>query len=51
MDYLYDLRDRVIGQLEISTDGFHPYRVAIRDAFGEGALHGSHHQNPQRVPI
>src|SRR5216684_2750184 len=28
MDFLCDLRDRVIGQPEISTDGFHPYRVA-----------------------
>jgi len=30
MDFLHDLRSRVIGQPEISTDGFHPYRVAIR---------------------
>jgi len=27
-------------QPEISTDGFHPYRVAIRDAFGDSASHG-----------
>lgn len=40
MDFLHDLRSRVIGQPEISTDGFHPYRVAIRDAFGEYASHG-----------
>src|SRR5476651_2238148 len=40
MDFLYDLRSRVIGQPEISTDGFHPYRVAIRDAFGASASHG-----------
>jgi IS1 family transposase len=40
MDFLHDLRSRVIGQPEISTDGFHPYRVAIRDAFGDGASHG-----------
>jgi transposase-like protein len=40
MDFLHDLRSRVIGQPEISTDGFHPYRVAIRDAFGDSALHG-----------
>ncbi len=32
---------RVIGQPEISTDGFHSYRVAIRDAFGDSASHGS----------
>ena len=29
MDFLHDLRSRVIGQPEISTDGFHPYRVAM----------------------
>ncbi|MFK4533745.1 IS1 family transposase [Bradyrhizobium ottawaense] len=40
MDFLHDLRSRVIGQPEISTDGFHPYRVAIRDAFGPDASHG-----------
>src|SRR6202142_1136777 len=40
MDFLHDLRGRVIGQPEISTDGFHPYRVAIRDAFGDTASHG-----------
>jgi IS1 family transposase len=40
MDFLHDLRSRVIGQPEISTDGFHPYRLAIRDAFGDGASHG-----------
>jgi hypothetical protein len=37
MDFVHDLRSRVIGrrvigQPEISTHGFHPYRVAIRDA-------------------
>lgn len=40
MDFLHDLRSRVIGQPEISTDGFHPYLVAIRDAFGPNASHG-----------
>jgi IS1 family transposase len=40
MDFLHDLRSRVIGQPEISTDGFHPYRPAIRDAFGPSASHG-----------
>jgi IS1 family transposase len=39
-DFLHDLRSRVIGQPEISTDGFHPYRPAIRDAFGDNASHG-----------
>jgi IS1 family transposase len=40
LEFLNDLRGRVIGQPEISTDGFHPYRMAIRDAFGDGASHG-----------
>jgi IS1 family transposase len=40
MDFLHDLRSRGIGQPEISTDGFHPYRLAIRDAFGDSASHG-----------
>ena len=40
MDFLHDLRSRVIGQPEISTYGFHPYRPAIRDAFGDNASHG-----------
>ncbi|MGY4568542.1 MULTISPECIES: hypothetical protein [Bradyrhizobium] len=40
--FLHDLRARVIGQPEISTGGFHPYRTAIRDAFGDGASHISH---------
>src|ERR1700754_5050929 len=40
MDFLHDLRSRVIGQPEISTDGFHPYRMAVRDAFGASASHG-----------
>jgi len=39
-EFLHDLRERVIGSPEISTDGFHPYRNAIRDAFGNRAAHG-----------
>jgi IS1 family transposase len=39
-EFLDDLRGRVIGQPEISTDGFHPYRPAIRDTFGPAANHG-----------
>jgi hypothetical protein len=35
-----DLRERVIGSPEISTDGFHPYRPAIRSAFGNRIAHG-----------
>jgi hypothetical protein len=34
---LDDLRGRVIGQPEISTDGFHPLRTPIRAAFGNNA--------------
>src|ERR1700722_712774 len=40
MDFLHDLRSRVIGQPEISTDGFHPYKPAIREAFGDSTSHG-----------
>jgi IS1 family transposase len=40
MDFLHDLRSRVIGQPEISTDGFKPYLTAVRDAFGDSASHG-----------
>jgi IS1 family transposase len=40
LEFLHDLRQRVIGQPEISTDGFHPYRNSIRDAFGDSASHG-----------
>jgi IS1 family transposase len=39
-EFLADLRGRVIGQPEISTDGFHPYRPAIRDTFGPDSSHG-----------
>lgn len=39
-EFLADLRERVIGQPEISTDGFQPYRPAIRDTFGREANHG-----------
>jgi IS1 family transposase len=38
--FVQDLRERVIGAPEISTDGFHPYKVAIRDAFKGKASHG-----------
>jgi hypothetical protein len=38
--FIQDLRGRLIGQPEISTDGFLPYLPAIRDAFGKGAVHG-----------
>src|SRR5262249_47182502 len=38
--FIDDLRERVIGTPEISTDGFHPYRLAIRNAFGNRIAHG-----------
>jgi IS1 family transposase len=38
--FIRDLRERVIGAPEISTDGFRPYTNAIRDAFGGRAAHG-----------
>ena len=37
---MQDLRQRVIGTPEISTDGFLPYQNAIRDAFDGDAHHG-----------
>jgi IS1 family transposase len=39
-DFIQDLRQRVIGVPEISTDGLHFYKNAIRDAFGRRATHG-----------
>lgn len=38
--FIRDLRERILGTPEISTDGFHPYRPAIRDAFGDRVAHG-----------
>ena len=38
--FVQDIRERVIGVPEISTDGFHPYKPAIRDAFAGKAAHG-----------
>ena len=40
MEFIHDLRERVIGAPEISTDGFLPYQNAIRDAFGNRVAHG-----------
>jgi IS1 family transposase len=39
--FIQDLRQRIIGAPEISTDGFRPYTNAIRDAFGGKAAHGT----------
>ena len=38
--FVRDLRERVIGLPEISTDGFLPYLPAIRDAFHGRVAHG-----------
>ena len=38
--FIQDLRGRVLGAPEISTDGLHFYRPAIRDAFAGRAAHG-----------
>ncbi|HTS40950.1 MAG TPA: transposase [Xanthobacteraceae bacterium] len=39
-EFIQDLRQRVIGAPEISTDGYLPYQNAIRDAFRGKAAHG-----------
>jgi IS1 family transposase len=38
-DFIQDLRARVLGSPELSTDGYKPYLTAIRDAF-RGSAHG-----------
>jgi IS1 family transposase len=38
--FVADLRERVIGLPEISTDGFLPYQNAIRSEFGNRIAHG-----------
>ena len=39
-EFIQDLRQRVIGTPEITTDGWHPYKTAVRDAFGKTVAHG-----------
>src|SRR5262245_14094219 len=39
-DFIQDLRQRVIGAPEISSDGFLPYQPAIRAAFGNRVAYG-----------
>jgi IS1 family transposase len=39
-EFIQDLRQRVIGSPEISTDGLLHYKNAVRDAFGKKATHG-----------
>ena len=38
-DFVQDLRGRVLGAPEISTDGYGPYKLSVRDAFRNSA-HG-----------
>jgi IS1 family transposase len=40
MEFVHDMRQRVLGSPEISTDGFLPYQPAIRSAFGNRIAHG-----------
>jgi IS1 family transposase len=40
-EFIADLRQRVIGSPEISTDGFLPYKNAIRAEFGNRIAHGT----------
>ena len=40
-EFIADLRQRVIGLPEISTDGFLPYKNAIRAEFGNRIAHGT----------
>jgi len=39
-EFAHDMRERVLGAPEISTDGFLPYQNAIRSAFGNRVAHG-----------
>jgi IS1 family transposase len=39
-NFIFDLRERVIGNPELSTDAWKPYQPAIRAAFGERAIYG-----------
>jgi IS1 family transposase len=38
--FVHDLRERVLGVPEFSTDGYYPYTETIRHAFGGRAPHG-----------
>ncbi|MBX9843239.1 MAG: hypothetical protein K2Z80_15665 [Xanthobacteraceae bacterium] len=40
LEFIHDLRERVIGAPEINTDGFHPYKAAIRDVLAGRVSHG-----------
>jgi IS1 family transposase len=38
--FVRDLRERVLGSPEISSDGYYPYTETIRHAFGDRVAHG-----------
>ena len=38
--FIRDLRERVLGSPEISSDGYYPYTETIRHAFGDRVAHG-----------
>ncbi len=38
--FVRDLRERVLGSPEISSDGYYPYTETIRHAFGDHVAHG-----------
>jgi IS1 family transposase len=50
--FLWDIRERVFGAPEISTDGFNAYPNAIEEAFGAGCTFGTvekHYSAPQAI--
>jgi IS1 family transposase len=50
--FLMDVRDRVVGAPEISSDAFNAYPVAVRGAFGRNCTFGTitkHYSAPQAV--
>lgn len=38
--FVWDLRERIINVPQISSDAFHPYVQAIKEAFGDGVHYG-----------
>jgi IS1 family transposase len=42
--FIYDLRDRIIGNTELSSDSWSPYHPAIRAAFGNRVAYGQIHK-------
>jgi IS1 family transposase len=42
--FIYDLRDRIIGNTELSSDSWSPYQPSIRAAFGNRVAYGQIHK-------